>query len=123
MRREAIDVALLADSDLGMVGSGNRNTVDDPAALGAGQVFAAATLETGPASTGRLPSSGSRTDLGGLRGNAVLTRHWLRHLAMLQLADTGRDDPPWVVGGDVALFARIECGTRPVTLVCTRFGT
>ena len=118
--------SLLAEVDVGMARSGNLHTL---AALaeetGQGWAFGVEFVELGLGDAEERARHAGETNLAGLHGNAILSPHVLTRLAMLRLdADGGWFDGSRGerrIGGRMALFAQLEIGGRPVTLVCTHF--
>lgn len=120
------EVALLAEVDLGMARSGNRHTVGELAArLQAGYAVGVEYVDLAPGNLGERARVGGAEDLGGLHGNAMLSRQLLRGLAMLRLEaegdwlDGSRGEPR--IGARMALLAQVELAGAPLTLVCTHF--
>ncbi len=118
--------SLLAEVDVGMARSGNLHTV---AALaeetGQGYAFGVEFVELGLGDPTERARHAGETNLAGLHGNAILSPHVLRRLAMLRLEEDGG----WFdgsrgerrIGARMALFAQLEIAGRSVTLVCTHF--
>lgn len=123
------DIVLATEMDLGMARSGQRHTTAELArALGMGHAFGVEFVELGLGDAYETARHEGETNLHGLHGNAILSPWPLRDVALIPLDDGGewyvcapKGDGQHRVGGRMALAARIDTATGPLTLAAVHF--
>lgn len=126
IRELEVDVALLAEVDLGMARTGNRHTVAELAGrLGMGYTFGVEFVELGLGSAEERRRHAGARNLAGLHGNAILTALPMHSPRMLRLENRGLwFDGQWGerrIGGRMALLAELPLPGGVLTCVCTHF--
>jgi endonuclease/exonuclease/phosphatase family metal-dependent hydrolase len=123
LARTGADVILLSEMDHGMARSGNRHTTADVAgALGHGHVFATEFVELGLGDDRERRWHAGQTNVEGLHGNAIVSRHPLRAAARVALDDGGRwftQGAPYEqrrIGGRCAVVAIVDTAAGPLAL-------
>jgi len=123
------DVVLATEMDWGMARSGQRHTTAElAAALGLGYAFGVEFVELGLGDAYETARHEGETNLHGLHGNAILSRWPLKDVALIPLDEGGawyvrapKGDGQHRVGGRMAMAARIETASGPLTLAAVHF--
>ena len=120
------DAYLLCELDLGMARSGNIHTTAGLAqGLSAGYIFAVEFVELGLGDARERHWHKGTTNIAGLHGAGLMSRHVLQHPRLLRLETSGR----WFdgkfgerrVGGRIAIMAELELGGKSVLLVSVHY--
>jgi endonuclease/exonuclease/phosphatase family metal-dependent hydrolase len=126
LARVGADVVLLAEMDLGMVRSGNRNTTREVAErLQSGHVFAAEFLELDLGDERERARHAGEDNAESLHGGAIVSAHVLGDPAVLRLDRDGAwfdgSNGERRVGGRIAVAARLPVAGVPVAFVAAHF--
>ncbi len=121
LSREAPELVLLSEMDLGMARSGNRHTALDLAArLGMGCVYGVEFVELSLGDPQERAACAGASNSHGLHGGAILSAAALERPVVVRLEHEGawlspeRDEPR--IGGRIAVMATWRLGDAPVTV-------
>lgn len=129
VRLAGVDVLLATELDAGMARSGQRHATRDLGAhLGFGHVFAVEFVELGLGDEQETLDHAGQRNVGGLHGNAILSRWPLEAPAVIPLDVGGewfvtapKGDDQLRVGGRMAVAARIAAAGGPLTLAAVHY--
>jgi len=129
IQAQQIQILLATELDYGMARSGQHHTTRDLAArLDMGYIFGVEFVELGIGDFVETKLFSGQENLGGLHGNAILSRFPMNNPTLIPIDDGGlwytsspKGDGQLRVGGRMAIAAQIEFDRRKVIVVSVHF--